>query len=252
VTPCHDFGYTVYDSSPTHGVWPVRLTLDLYDKPKAREAAAPEPPAIAPRVEAEEVEGSAPALAGASTPCCQGACPAGQEKYWSLASGIFGGRHCGECCLEPSKYPRFHFFEKNLTKAVNTVTPCHDFGYTAYDSTPTHGFGPLSITLDLYSEPKAAPTPCCRGACPAGEEKYWSLASGVFGGEHCGECCLDPSKYPLFHLFERNLTKAERTVTPCHDFGYTVYDSTPTHGLGPVSITLDLYDQPKAEETILV
>lgn len=93
----------------------------------------------------------------AASQCCVGACKnPGEEKYWSIAKGIFGGAHCGECCMDPKKYGLFHFFEKNLTKSVNTVTPCADFGYTVYDSTPTHGFGPVSMTLDLYNKPKVA------------------------------------------------------------------------------------------------
>jgi hypothetical protein len=55
---------------------------------------------------------------------------------------------------------------------------------------------------------------------------------------------LDPKKYNLFHRFESNLTKADNDE-PCKGFGYTKYDSTDTHGFGPVSVTLDLYDLPK-------
>ena len=29
------------------------------------------------------------------------------------------------------------------------------FGFTKYDSTVTHGFGPISMTLDLYDLPNA-------------------------------------------------------------------------------------------------
>ena len=54
---------------------------------------------------------------------------------------------------------------------------------------------------------------------------------------------MDPSKYNLFHFFEKNLTKSE-SDSPCKGFGYTKYDSTVTHGFGPVSMTLDLYDLP--------
>jgi len=90
----------------------------------------------------------------AEKPCCQGKClAAGKEKYYSLAKSLFGTLHCGECCMDPSKYNEFHFFEKNLTKATSD-SPCKDFGYTEYDSTATHGFGPVSMTLDLYDIPK--------------------------------------------------------------------------------------------------
>merc|ERR1711907_928239 len=101
------------------------------------------------------------------TKCCEGACTtAGEEKYWSIASGIFGDKHCGECCMKPSDYKLYHFFEKNLTHS-DVASPCESFGYTKYDSTVTHGFGPVKMTLDLYDEPKpvAKKEPCCQGAC---------------------------------------------------------------------------------------
>merc|ERR1740130_1343162 len=201
------------------------MTLDLYDQPAVtkEEAAAP--------------------------PCCEGACKtAGEEKYWSIAKGIFGKPHWGECCMDPSKYNLYHFFEKNLTKSA-VASPCESFGYTKYDSTVTHGFGPVKMTLDLYDQPavtkeEAAAPPCCEGACKtAGEEKYWSIAKGIFGKPHCGECCMDPSKYNLYHFFEKNLTKSA-VASPCESFGYTKYDSTVTHGFGPVKMTLDLYNKP--------
>jgi len=96
--------------------------------------------------------------------------------------------------------------------------------------------------------PKPSPKgkPCCQGHCAdPTKEKYYSVAKSLFGKKHCGECCMDPKKYKLFHLFEANLTKADND-SPCKAFGYTVYDSTDTHGFGPVSMTLDLYDLPKA------
>jgi hypothetical protein len=54
---------------------------------------------------------------------------------------------------------------------------------------------------------------------------------------------MDPKDYKLYHLFEPNLTKSE-TVSPCLGFGFTKYDSTVTHGVWPVKMTLDLYDLP--------
>ena len=266
------------------------------------------------------------AAAAAESPCCLGACTvAGEEKYWSIAKSLFGTKHCGECCMDPKKYSLYHFFEKNLTKSA-TDSPCGGFGYTKYDSTTTHGFGPVKMTLDLYDLPegegeaegtcslyaidgatcgqsdldcKYAPyakkfekslkdgtcaaqgytvkgststkhvpvigdititkytkpgfseaaeaEPCCLGACTvAGEEKYWSIAKSLFGTKHCGECCMDPKKYSLYHFFEKNLTKSA-TDSPCGGFGYTKYDSTTTHGFGPVKMTLDLYDLPEGE-----
>merc|ERR1711865_662792 len=185
-------------------------------------------------------------------PCCQGKCAeAGLEKYWSIAKSMTGVQHCGECCMDPSKYSLYHIFEKNLTKS-DSDTPCSDFGFTTYDSTDTWGFGPVKMTLDLYNLPaeeetvEAEAEPCCQGKCAeAGLEKYWSIAKSMTGVQHCGEGCMDPSKYSLYHIFEKNLTKSD-SDTPCSDFGFTTYDSTDTHGFGPVKMTLDLYNLPAA------
>eukprot|EP00937_MAST-01D_sp_MAST-1D-sp2_P006071 g6071.t1 len=61
---------------------------------------------------------------------------------------------CGECCMKPSQFNLYHIFEPGLTAANGTNTPCTDIGFPAYDSTVTHGFGPVKMTLDLY-KPKA-------------------------------------------------------------------------------------------------
>merc|ERR1712072_463207 len=96
-----------------------------------------------------------------------------------------------------------------------------------------------------------AQQPCCQGACQtAGLEKYYSVAKSMTGVEHCGECCMDPKKYKLYHFFEKNLTKATDD-SPCKGFGFTKYDSTVTHGFGPVKMTLDLYDKPSEEPSFL-
>jgi len=88
-------------------------------------------------------------------------------------------------------------------------------------------------------------TPCCVGACKvAGEEKYYSVAQSIFGTKHCGECCMNPKNYNLYHIFEKNLTHADNDSPCAKTFGYTKYDSTATHGFGPVKMTLDLYDLP--------
>jgi hypothetical protein len=55
--------------------------------------------------------------------------------------------------LNPKNYNLYHFFEKNLTLSP-VASPCASlFGFTKYDSTVTHGFGPVSVTLDLYDLP---------------------------------------------------------------------------------------------------
>merc|ERR1711907_405168 len=37
-SPCAGLGYTKYSSTVTHGVWPVKMTLDLYDLPSDSES----------------------------------------------------------------------------------------------------------------------------------------------------------------------------------------------------------------------
>ena len=78
-----------------------------------------------------------PTLDGPCRTVCKGACQnSGEEKYWSIASSLFGTAHCGECCMDPSKYSTYHFFEKNLTKSTSD-SPCEGFGFHKYDSTVT-------------------------------------------------------------------------------------------------------------------
>lgn len=93
--------------------------------------------------------------APAPAPKCCNTCDtsAGLEKYFSVASPLFSKKkNCGECCINPKDYNTYHLFEKNLTKAT-TNTPCADFGITEYLETETHGFGPLKVTLDMYTFP---------------------------------------------------------------------------------------------------
>ena len=87
------------------------------------------------------------ATAFADQPCCK-ACDesAGLVKYYSIDKLH---NMCGECCMKPSDYPKYHLFEPGL-KAANSSTPCDDMSYPTYDSTVTHGFGPIKMTLDLY------------------------------------------------------------------------------------------------------
>ena len=84
---------------------------------------------------------------------------------------------------------------------------------------------------------------CCVGACKPPLEKYYSIAKDLFGHVNCGECCMDPKDYKLYHFFEKNLTKANDDFF-CKHQGYTEYESTPTHGFGPIKMTLDLYKKP--------
>ena len=99
---------------------------------------------------------------------------------------------------------------------------------------------------------KEATEPCCK-SCELPKVKVFSTdAKHGF----CGEGCMDPKSFGLFHKFESNLTIAEdehpcpEQWTPLNDKQYTDYFSTVTHGLGPISMTLDLYaptNMPKHE-----
>ena len=77
---------------------------------------------------------------------------------------------------------------------------------------------------------------CCQ-QCTGPQEKYYSI-DPVFN--FCGECCMNPRWFWLYKIFEPTLHKAE-TNTPCADRNYTIYRDTPTHGVWPITMTLDLY-----------
>jgi hypothetical protein len=51
---------------------------------------------------------------------------------------------------------------------------------------------------------------------------------------------MDPKDYWLYKKFEAGLELSE-TNTPCADRGFKNYDSSPTHGVYPIKMTLDLY-----------
>jgi len=93
---------------------------------------------------------------------------------------------------------------------------------------------------------EAAKDKCCT-TCTAPKNKYFSIAHDS-GKWLCGETCIRDSFFPIFHIFEKNLTKAaSRTATVCAGAGYTLYDSTVTHGGGGLYCTLDLYACSKGE-----
>lgn len=79
---------------------------------------------------------------------------------------------------------------------------------------------------------------CCQTCDGPTFEKFYSIDT-----KHgfCGEACMRPSHYRLYKLFEPGLTKAT-SDTPCADNNYHTYKSTVTHGVPPVTMTLDLYN----------
>ena len=82
---------------------------------------------------------------------------------------------------------------------------------------------------------------CCVECTVEGEKKYYSIDT-MFN--RCGECCMNPDKYWIYHIFEPGLKEA--TVDhPCAEEGYTVYEKTETHGGMGVTMTLDKYKKPE-------
>jgi len=140
---------------------------------------------------------------------------------------------------------------------------CADAGFKVADGSTSQKAGPCgTLKFNKYTravddiltrafddilaseEPMRAPeTACCKGACPAGEVKYFSV--DVPHG-FCGETCIKNWTYPIFKIFEANLTLATDD-TPCPvqftptGTHYTNYTSTVTHGVFPLTVTLDLY-----------
>ena len=224
--PCEERGHTKYDSTETHGFDPASSTWDVYFLAKVEVAPAAEP-------------------------CCQDNCQAaGRRNCWSIDCSMFGAMHCGVCSVDPLKFGLHHAFENNFT-ATTEDNHCGVRGYSKHNSTETHGFGPVSRIYGVHGAPKVeaalAAEPCCQGhGQAAGWKRYWSIASGTLGTKHGGEGCMDPPRYNLYHAVEKYLTAATED-NPCEVRGYTKYDSIETHGLGPVSTTLDLCDVPKVE-----
>ena len=53
---------------------------------------------------------------------------------------------------------------------------------------------------------------------------------------------MTPKYFWIFKFFEKNLQKADSN-NPCADRNYTNYKYTPTHGIWPIKMTLDLYSK---------
>ena len=82
---------------------------------------------------------------------------------------------------------------------------------------------------------------CCEACTVEGEIKYYSIDK-IFN--RCGECCMNPDKYWIYHIFESGLTEAE-VEHPCEELGYTEYETTETHGAMGITMTLDKYKKPE-------
>ena len=92
----------------------------------------------------------------------------------------------------------------------------------------------------LFATMVSADEKCCEECTIEGEIKYYSIDKTF---DRCGECCMNPDKYWIYHIFEPGLTEA--TVdNPCYENGYTEYEKTETHGAMGITMTLDKYKKP--------
>ena len=82
---------------------------------------------------------------------------------------------------------------------------------------------------------------CCETCTAENTKKYYSIDT-LFN--RCGECCIEPDKYWIYHIFEPGLKEAT-AEHPCFDEGYTLYEKTETHGAMGITVTLDKYKKPE-------
>ena len=59
-----------------------------------------------------------------------------------------------------------------------------------------------------------------------------------------------PKNFWIYKIFEPALAKDETTNSPCAVRNYTIYKETPTHGVWPVTMTLDLYGPSPQEDAL--
>ena len=98
----------------------------------------------------------------------------------------------------------------------------------------------FALLLALLVSAVVSDERCCVECTVEGEIKYYSIDTLW---DRCGECCMNPDKYWIYHIFESGLTEAE-VDNPCEQFGYTEYEKTETHGAMGITMTLDKYKKP--------
>ena len=77
--------------------------------------------------------------------CCE-TCPEGTNKYYSIPNK----RNCGESCIAPEDFDKYHKFEPGLLP-TDSNTPCADNDYPVYTKTETHGkHTSVEITVDFF------------------------------------------------------------------------------------------------------
>ena len=96
----------------------------------------------------------------------------------------------------------------------------------------------LALILFVYVN---AEDKCCVECTNEDTKKYYSIDT-IF--DRCGECCIDPDYYWIYHIFEPGLTEAE-VDHPCEENGYSEYETTETHGAFGIEVTIDKYKKPE-------
>merc|ERR1712166_782308 len=186
-----------------------------------------------------------------SAVCRDGTCQAtGLDADAQTSLYKISGGECGQATLD-SEYASYAEKFAGLTEGT-----CAAQGYTVGDGAQTlkvpvlgditiakfKKAEMLTVTLLKEVEPLAPTEKCCTD-CVAPQVKYFSV--DVPHG-FCGETCIRPRSFGLFHLFEKNLTRATGN-TPCREQftpnggHYTNYTSTVSHGGFGLKVTLDLY-----------
>lgn len=104
---------------------------------------------------------------------------------------------CGECCMNPKYFHLYKIFEPNLAGPVGeNETVCSEKNFPDYDSTVTHGFGPVKMTLDLFKPKKQEVVEVAAAACSADDQAVWTKqGSKNFQDDMstCGKKCLGAS-----------------------------------------------------------
>eukprot|EP00747_Dinoflagellata_sp_TGD_P208908 gnl/TRDRNA2_/TRDRNA2_82347_c0_seq1.p1 gnl/TRDRNA2_/TRDRNA2_82347_c0~~gnl/TRDRNA2_/TRDRNA2_82347_c0_seq1.p1 ORF type:complete len:265 (-),score=24.32 gnl/TRDRNA2_/TRDRNA2_82347_c0_seq1:60-854(-) len=96
-----------------------------------------------------------------------------------------------------------------------------------------------SIVKKLYWHETVSTRAKCCSVCRGSQKKYYSV-DRIMG--FCGECCMDPKDFWLFKVFEPGLEgPVDNRVDPCSNHDFPRYSETVIHGVGPLSIRLDLF-----------
>jgi len=249
-SPCKVFGYTAYNYTIDNEIGDgFLITNDVYNLPKLSAAV---PPTICKLVENQMLEKKViDEICSKEHKMPTSECEAALTKLWDVITH----KECPKVVLTAippmvCKLVKLPELEKKAVDAICSkqhilpAAECEEGLTKAWDALVKKE---CPDKVEITSETK----PCCEGHCvDSSKAKYYSVAKSMSGKKHCGECCMNPKKYNLFHFFEKNLTKADND-SPCKVFGYTVYDSTDTHGFGPVSMTLDLYNQPVRDAIVV-